>query len=216
MVQPNVEELATTIVNNTFTASQERLALTLWRILADTAAPVSPDTLAEAAQRPREEVMATLRQIPYIEYDESGNLLGLGLKLVPMPHQLHLGEHTISAFCALETLFFPVVLQRPARVVSTCPVTKTKIQMTVTPEGIEHLEPTSAVMSAPRPRQHVELKEAGRLREGGCNNTLFFSSQDAVAPWLPQHPDFILFPVEEAFQFGRELAIRLRARAEET
>src|SRR5712692_1796305 len=158
MVQPNVEELATTIVNNTFTASQERLALTLWRILADTAAPVSPDTLAEAAQRPREEVMATLRQIPYIEYDESGNLLGLGLKLVPMPHQLHLGEHTISAFCALETLFCPVVLQRPARVVSTCPVTKAKIQMTVTPEGIEHLEPTSAVMSAPRPRQHVELK----------------------------------------------------------
>ncbi len=55
MVQPNVEELATTIVNNTFTASQERLALTFWRILADTAAPVSPDALAEAAQRPRKE-----------------------------------------------------------------------------------------------------------------------------------------------------------------
>jgi alkylmercury lyase len=183
-------------------------------MLADTGTPVSPDALAQALDCPREKVLETLRLSPEVEYDPAGNLAGLGLTLPQTRHQLLLGEQSFYGWCAPDVLVFPVVLACPARIVSSCPVTGTGIQLTVTPDHIEDLSPASATVSIVKNGGMLgKLKEAGGIRQGGCDHQFFFASQEAVAPWVSEHADFIVFPVEEAFQCLGEVARHQQIRA---
>ena len=100
---------------------QFRLSLALFRLLA-AGKPVSPEALATSLQRSLQEVQTLLHSAD-IRVDQAGNIIGHGLSLVPTPHQLHLGEQTLYAWCALDTLVFPALLGRAARVISSCPVT---------------------------------------------------------------------------------------------
>ena len=183
-------------------------------MLADTGTPVSPDALAQALDCPREKVLETLRLSPEVEYDPAGNLAGLGLTLPQTRHQLLLGEQSFYGWCAPDVLVFPVVLACPARIVSSCPVTGTGIQLTVKEDHIEDLSPASATVSIVKDGGMLgKLKEAGCIRQGSCDHQLFFTSQQVVAPWVSEHADFIVFPVEEAFQGLREVARHQQARA---
>lgn len=213
MPHPLFETIITSLVSSE-TAFEWKLQLTFWPMLADTATPVSPDALAQALHCSREQVLETLRLYPEAEYDPAGNLAGLGFTLRQTPHQLHLGGQTFYGWCAPDVLVFPVFLQRTARIVSTCPVTGTSIQLTVTPDHIENLSPASATVSIVKDGGMLgKLKEAGCIRQEGCDHQFFFASQEAAAPWVSEHADFIVLPVEEAFQGMREFAKHIQARA---
>ncbi len=213
MPHPLFETMITSLVSPE-TAFEWKLLLTFWPILASTATPVSPDALAQALHCSREQVLETLRLYPEAEYDLAGNLAGLGFTLRQTPHQLHLGGQIFYGWCAPDVLCFPFFLGRTARIVSTCPVTGTGIQLTVTPDHIEDLSPASAVVSIVKDGAMLgKLKEVGCIRQEGCDQQFFFASQEAAAPWASEHADFIILPVEEAFQGMREFAKRIQARA---
>jgi alkylmercury lyase len=112
-------------------AEQFRLWLPLWRLLAE-GAPVSLEQLASLSHRPLNEIQAELPSLD-VRLDREGNILASGLSLVPTAHQFHLGEQELYTWCALDTLAFPPVLGRTARVISSCPVTGKTIRLTVTP-----------------------------------------------------------------------------------
>ncbi len=213
MPHPLFETMITSLVSPE-TAFEWKLLHRFWRMLADTGTPVSPDALAQALDCPREQVLETLRLYPEAEYDPAGNLAGLSFTLHQTRHQLLLGERTFSGWCAPDVLVFPVVLGCPARIVSTCPVTAMSIQLTVTPDHIEDLSPASAAVSIVKDGGMLgKLKEAGCIRQGSCDHQFFFTSQQVVAPWVSAHADFIVFPVEEAFQGLREVARHQQVRA---
>src|SRR5437773_162250 len=48
---------------------------------------VAPERLATVLGRPHPEIMAALRQLPGIEWDECGNIVGAGLTLRPTQHR---------------------------------------------------------------------------------------------------------------------------------
>ncbi len=213
MPYPLFETMITSLVSPE-TALEWKLLHRFWRMLADTGTPVSPDALALALHCPREQVLETLRLYPEAEYDPAGNLAGLSFTLHQTRHQLLLGERTFSGWCAPDVLVFPVVLGCTARIVSTCPVTAMSIQLTVTPDHIEDLSPASAAVSIVRDGGMLgKLKEAGCIRQESCDHQFFFTSQQVVAPWVSEHADFIVFPVEEACQGLREVARHQQARA---
>jgi alkylmercury lyase len=213
MLHPLFETIITSLVSPE-TAFEWKLLHRFWRMLADTGTPVSSDALAQALDCPREQVLETLRLYPEADYDPAGNLAGLGLTLHQTPHQMLLGERTFYGWCAPDVLVFPVVLGCTARIVSTCPVTGTSIQLTVTPNHIEDLSPASAAVSIVKDGGMLgQLKAAGCIRQRGCDHQFFFTSQQVVAPWVSEHADFIVLPVEEAFQGLREFARQQQARA---
>ncbi len=213
MPHPLFETMITSLVSPE-TAFEWKLLHCFWRMLADTGTPVSHDALAQALDCPREKVLETLRLYPEAEYDPAGNLAGLGLTLYQTRHQLLLGEQTFYGWCTLDVLVFPVFLQRTARIVSTCPVTGTGIQLTVKEDHIEDLSPASATVSIAKDGGMLgKLKEAGCIWQESCDHQFFFTSQQVVAPWVSEHADFIVFPVEEAFQGLREVARHQQARA---
>ena len=173
------------------------------RLLAD-GEPATLERLAAASGWPVEDVEAALAEQTSAERDDEGRLVGLALTLRPTPHRFSLGERTVYAWCATDTLMFPVILGRPGIVESTCPQTGRPIRIELTPERVERLDPPDAVVSAVRPTGGL-----ADVRTATCRHGHFFSSAAATAEWAREHPTGYVHPVEEAFGLDREVIMRL-------
>ena len=162
--------------------------------------PVGPELLARRLNRELDEVLSILRAHPELEYDEHGNLVGSGLTLVPTTHQFQVEQQTLFAWCAFDTLTYPVELHLSAQVTSRCPVTGRSIQLTVTPEQVLDLDPGEAQVSLV-----VDAAAAccSNVRKDVCNYGHFFASREAATPWQAAHPQAVILSVEEAYQVGK-------------
>jgi alkylmercury lyase len=98
----------------------------------------------------------------------------------------------------------PVVIGRPAVVESTCPQTGQPIRVEVGPDGVQRVDPPTAVVSAVRPTD-----ESIDVRADTCAHGHFFSSTGATTSWSEAHPDGHVLPVADAFRFDREVIERL-------
>ena len=173
------------------------------RLLAE-GEPVEIGHLAAASGWPPDAVEAALDGQTSAERDDRGLLVGLALTLRPTPHRFTLDGRALYAWCASDTLMFPVILGRRSVVESTCPQTGRPIRIELTPERVERRDPVETVVSAVRP--------AGTLadvRTTTCDHGHFFSSPAAVSGWAHQHPDGYIHPVEDAFRLDREVIARL-------
>jgi alkylmercury lyase len=183
-----------------------------WHLLAQSGTPIALDALAADLHSSRERVTAVFEQLPETEYDQFGNLLGMGLTLHPTVHQVVLEGHPFYTWCAPDALLLPVILKRPARISSTCPVTGARISLVLTPERFEGLSPEAAVVSIARTGDLLKrVQESGCVRQGVCNQQFLFASGEIAAPWVAEHEDFLVLPVEEAFLGLREIALQQMA-----
>jgi alkylmercury lyase len=162
--------------------------------------PASPEEIASSSAKSPVEVRAALERFPSAEWDEQGRVVGLGLTLRLTPHRLEVEGRTLFAWCALDTLLFPVLLGRPASIESPCRGTGEPVHIEVTPAGIEAVDPPSAVVSI------VAARDLANFRSVGCHNTHFFSSPEEASRWLERHPEATILPVEDAFRLGRLIA----------
>jgi alkylmercury lyase len=208
--ETRVDSLALAIANS---GSWERMAyfLPLIRLLSN-GHPVSLEQLATALERPSEEVTEILRQFEDIVSDEDGRIVGAGLSFLPTPYRFKVNGHVLYTWCALDTLIFPVWLERPAQVSSSGPVTGQPIHLTVTPERLEHFDPPSGVLSL---LIQDGLATCCNIREAFCAYSQFFASREAASTWLSQHADAHLLPIEEAFTLGQKLARLTMQRLQE-
>lgn len=203
MTAPNVDQLAERLATG-FTRGPGAEAFSpllrpVLRLLAR-GKPVAPDEIARATGRPREEVLAALRQQPSVEWDEAGRVVGLGLTLRPTPHRFEVDGRTLFTWCALDTLVFPALLGTPARVTSPCPVTGVPVRVEVTAERAEEVEPADALVSLVVPEAIDDVRRAF------CRQVHFLSSPEAAAHWRAGQPDGLTLPAADAFQLGQMLA----------
>ena len=111
--------------------------------------PVSSQALAEASERPHEEIAEFMSQARKggAEFDGDGNLVGLALSLNPTPHRFRVGDHELFAWCSLDTMFLPGLIRETAEIESICPVTGANIQLTVSPDGPSDVSPVETTLS---------------------------------------------------------------------
>jgi alkylmercury lyase len=162
--------------------------------------PVALERLADAIGRSVEAVEAELGEQAGAERDDEGRLVGFSLTLRPTSHRFTVDGRTLYAWCASDTLMFPVILGRAGIVESTCPQTGRPIRIELTPGGVKRLDPSEAVVSAVRP--------SGRLvdvRGSTCDHGHFFSSAATSTGWAGEHPEGYVLPVDEAFRLDREV-----------
>ena len=157
--------------------------------------PVSLDDIAEAAQRSRDDVDSVLRAQAGTDWDDDGRLLGLGLTLRPTAHRFTIPGRTLYTWCATDTFYFAIILDIPALVESTCPATGQAIRLELEPDGITAANPSQTVVSQ---RHCAEL--VNDIRAQVCDHGNFYSSADAAAAWLSEHPDGELLTVAETFE----------------
>lgn len=176
----------------------------LWRTLLKLLSlgqPVTVGQLAHATGRPPEALRQALATLPDTEYDQAGRIVGSGITLNPTPHRFTVDGRQLFTWCALDTLIFPGVLGRTARVQSPCHATGTPVHLTVEPNKLTQIQPATAMISIVTPDDLTSVRSAF------CNQVHFFASAEAAAPWLAQHPQATVVPVEQALALGRSLAI---------
>lgn len=168
------------------------------RLLAE-GQPVELERLASASGWLVQDVATALRRHPGVDWDEQGRLVGFGLTLRPTPHRFTFDGRTVFGFCASDALEFPIVLGRGGVVESTCPATGRPIRVEVTPEGVQNVNPPSAVVSLVRPDKFDDIR--GEV----CALGHFFFSTEAAAEWLAAYPEGMVSSVEEDFQLLQEV-----------
>ena len=165
--------------------------------------PVPKAAVARALGVSEEDAAQVLAELPSAELDEAGNLVGPGLSLRPTRHRFEIDGKQLYTWCALDTLIFPVLLGRNARVTSPCAATGVAVHLLVEPRAIRDLEPAGAVVSL------HGFEETRDVRNAFCRDVNFFASAEAAAPWLRAHPDGWLLPIAHAHAYARGLARKL-------
>jgi alkylmercury lyase len=165
--------------------------------------PVTPAALRSSLKASRPELEHRLARLPSdVEFDRAGNIVGLGVTLVPTSHQIQVGGKLLYTWCAFDTVLLPPQLDVQAQVQSTCPVTGQPITFVATPEStVLDLHPAGSVMSLIVPAERGDC-----TRATFCQQSLFFQSEQAAAAFLAEHPDALLLSVEEAAHLGRLVA----------
>jgi alkylmercury lyase len=166
--------------------------------------PVSVERLASEGGWPEDEVRTDLARHPSVEWDDQGRIAGFGLTLRPTPHRFEFDGKTVYGWCASDALSFPVLLEKPGIVSSTCPVTGQTIRVEVTPEAAVQVDPPGAVVSSVRPTGRVK-----DVRAEICGLGHFFSSREAASAWLAEYPDGFLHSVAEDFEVHRQVLAEL-------
>ncbi len=196
-----IEELAAVLESSlgaSFNPQGHALNRELILLLAE-GQPVSPERVASVLGLTREEALEILRQRPSIEWDEAGNIVGAGLTLRPTPHRFKLKDRTLFTWCALDSLMFPGLVGQTVEVESPCASTGRPVRVTVTPEGVEQVEPPDAVVSMVAPEASPDVRRVF------CDYVNFFHSAEAAVGWLAEHPGATTLPVAEAYQLGCRL-----------
>ena len=86
-----------------------------------------------------------------MEFDEAGNIVGAALTSKQTPHAVRIGDRVLYAWCALDTLFIPGLLDETAEIESTCPTSGTPISLSVSPNGVIKYAPQDVVISVVLP-----------------------------------------------------------------
>jgi alkylmercury lyase len=150
--------------------------------------PVLPDEIAIVLGVSPEKVLSTLRSFG-TEFDKEGNVLGLGLTLVPTPHAYEVNGRKLYTWCAVDALLFPIMLRHTAHIESRDPVTGEKILVTVSPDGVQKVEPKNAVVS------WVNDIDLSNVRGSVCHYVHFFTSAEIASKWIAENPGKTFYPV---------------------
>ena len=178
------------------------LLVTLMRELVK-GCPVPKEALAKALGWTVERVAAVLDEVPSTEYDDQGRVLGYGVTLRETQHAFEVDGQRLYTWCAFDTLMFPAVIDKTARVASRCPHTGERILLTVAPDEIRSLEPPGAVLSLLMPDATADI------RRYFCCHVHFFASASAGKIWSARHPGSATVSVGEAFLLGHTIACGL-------
>ncbi len=164
--------------------------------------PVSAEQLAAATGRSVKQIADSLPGMPSIELDEQGRVVGMGITLNPTPHRFEVDGTHLFTWCALDTLIFPALIGRTAHVSSPCHATGVPVRLTVNPDGVCDVTPSTAVVSIVTP------DDVSAIRTSFCNEVHFFASTDAADTWLAAHPAATVLPVNDAFTLGQAMAAK--------
>lgn len=200
--------MTTTDVTDRLSSRETGLAGWLWLTLIKHLSdgdPVDLRDLATDTGRSVDDVRAALAEVPDTEYDGSGRIIGQGLTLRATPHHFEVDGEQLYTWCALDTLIFPSLLRRSARIESAYGSTGTPVKISVSPTGVTSLEPSTAVVSLVNP------EDMNQVRSSFCNQVHFFASPEEAAPWLEAHPGGTVIPVDEAYTLGTQIAQNMLA-----
>lgn len=209
-----IEDLARRIEERFPPLSHEerRIALSVYRELAR-GRPVASGAVAGEAGVATAKVEEAVERWPGVFRDRQGRVVGFwGLALQEMPNPIRVGDRTLYAWCAWDTLFLGELLGRDIEVEGKCAATGRPVRWSAGAEGVRDVNPDTAVISFVDPDQ-CDV-EGDRVISTFCHHILFFSSVEEWERWAGDRPPGT-FPltVQEGWWLGRSVN-RLRYGSE--
>jgi alkylmercury lyase len=182
---------------------EQRLSLQLYRALAE-GEPVPRGTLAQRLGSSVEAVNGVLDRWPGVFSDSRRRIVGYWGLAIPAayasPHQFTVCGRKLSAWCAWDTLFLPQLLGETAEIESASPDGRTTIRLTVSPDGVERVDPVGAGMSFLLPNAAAVHKD---VVNSFCHFIHFFPSHSAGEAWIAQRADIFMLSIGDAHVLAR-------------
>ena len=199
----NLEEMAKAIsaAMPAMDATEQRIAINIYRQLAE-GRPVTTEAIAQAVGIPAARVEAALNSWPGVFRDGEGRVAGFwGLTITKLEpeYRLQIDGKASFAWCALDTLFIPPLMDKTVGVQATDPVTREQVSLVVDRDGVRELTPPGAVVSMVIPDGPFGYD----VIESFCHQVLFFASEVSGRRWVAKHEGTTLLTVDEAFELGR-------------
>lgn len=183
---------------------ERKISIKIYRELAK-GKSVSMSNIAASLGFTFEKVRKVINEWPGVFYDESKNIIGYwGLTIEKMSHSFNVDDVTLSTWCAWDALFIPQILGKTAEIKSEDPNTKEKIQFSISPNGIENIDPPGAVVSFMVPDTN---KIRADIINSFCHYVHFFSSIDSANGWISysaKKDELIVLSLNEAFDIGSQ------------
>jgi alkylmercury lyase len=194
-----------------FEPEEQRAAVALYRELAKGQA-VDATQLGRALGVSVSESSALLRRDSLkcaIYPDDEGRVLGFGgLAAAPMHHRFTVDGRELWTWCAWDSLFLPEIIGRPARVASPDPETGEVVRLIVTPQRIESVEPSGAVISFVWPDAESFRTSAANIMAKFCHFIYFFASPTSGERWATKNPGTFLCTLDDAFVLAKRFNAR--------
>ena len=200
--------------------NRSRLLLRILRTLGQ-ARPVSVEQVDQFIGElgiSRDEGRALVGQVAERRPDES--VVGMfGLTLNETQHRLTVNGNQLFTWCALDTLFLPIVLGQSTSIESESPMGNAKVRLTVSPRRVEAVEPASAVVSivAVDP-DTAEISSVEAIWGTFCHHVFFFATRSDARAWSATRDNreaIEIVSVDEAFELGHLLSSTLLSQAGE-
>lgn len=200
------ERFQTYLRKGTFLAVQPDLiplSLALYRRLGEGVA-VQREALANDLGVSATNVKMLLGKLPpsTVEMDQDGGVIAFGgLSIAEGNHEFHVDGRELYTWCVFDGLFLPQLLEKPATLITHCPITGGKIEIDLTRERIVRVNPAQPVMSLVAPESEACCDD---LRGAFCNHVNFFSDQDVFATWATKRTDVTCVSVERAHSLAMQ------------
>ena len=139
----------------------------------------------------------------YTERNDEGDIVGLfGLSQNEYAHKFEIGGRNLSTFCAWDTLFLPLLLNKTAKVKVVDPHSKETVRVEISPQGVFSLSPQTAVLSIVIPDDDIEtLEQAYQIF---CVNVRFFASEKNLRKWFEQGEyKPLVLSLEDGYALGK-------------
>ncbi len=190
-----------------FGGDRSRLFLRVIRHLGQ-ARPVTGDDIDAMAgdlDLDADEARAFLE--PRTEHDASHHIVGFGLTLKPTPHRYTSAGHDLFAWCALDTLILPLLLEETAHVESTAPGSGGLTRLVVGPNGISEVVPGEAVITLPDVGgQELDTSTVEAIWATFCHRSHFFPSSAEAERWASTNDRIEIAAPADALAVARRLA----------
>jgi len=168
--------------------------------------PVSPESLVEAWGMPIENVHAIFEQasaLGTLQLDDSGNMVGTAISLVPSSHKFQIDGKKLYAWCAYDAIYAPGVIGKNAIIDSVDPISNELIRIKVSPEGVTESEPKEIFATV----VGMEADARGGAESPRCNQMQFFVSEENASRWATDHSGVSIMTVDQLFDVAREFQI---------
>lgn len=188
-----------------YSQEEARLIQAIYPPLAE-GRPLSAEQVSTNSGIPLRSVKTAFRYMRRTgaDFDADGNLIGNALTLRPTLHKFTVDGKELYAWCALDTLFLSGLVGKTAEVESTCPTTAETVRLTISPSGIEAMEPAQTVLTVTIPGVSAACEPGqGKGSEGAsCRSMNYFISREAAESYLGPDADVAILDVDTAWQLA--------------
>jgi alkylmercury lyase len=160
---------------------------------------VSPAQIADASGVPVDQAEAGLRGVSDVEWTADGRVEGFGLTRRPTQHGFRVGDVEMYTWCAMDTLIFAALLDRPVQITSPDGATGEPLHLETDGRRVITADPPSIVVS-----WFVDPAGTG-LRAATCQFGHFFASRESAAAWAAKYPQGGVLALDEALDAARAL-----------
>ena len=169
------------------------------RLLAE-GEPVSPAQIADASGLPADQAEAALRGIGDVEWTDDGRVEGFGLTRRPTQHRFRIADSDLYTWCAMDTLIFAALLERPVQIESPDGATDAVLRLETDGRQVISAHPASIVVS-----WFFDAAASG-LRASVCQFGHFFASRESAMAWAAKYQQGGVLALDEALEASRALA----------